>query len=376
MWGSFFREQAHALARAGFEVGVIAPRMRSVRELGQGLVGALKGIEHSDDDGVDTYRFEGAQLLPGLKPANDARWVSAGRKLFTRYVAEKGVPDVVHAHAMFMGGIIGADIARTHRLPLVITEHSTVYQRRAIPDFQIREGQDAIAAADALLAVSPGLGAELQRVFGEVAAGAKWVPNVVDGSFFSAERPAREAGPFRFLAVGYLHEKKGHAMLLAAFAERFAGDAGVQLRVGGDGEERERLHALAGSLGIAEQVVWLGALTRTQVAEEMLAADAFVLASRIETFGVVVAEALASGLPVVATRSGGPEWIVGEEDGLLVEPSSTERLGEAMIQMRENAVSYDADALRRRCEERFGEAALVKRLSEVYRGVTGGGEAR
>jgi glycosyltransferase involved in cell wall biosynthesis len=349
--------------------------LRSVRELAPGLLGTLRGIEYSDDAGVATYRLEGAQMLPGLKPGNDARWISAGRKLFARYVAEEGMPDVLHAHAMFMGGVIGADLARAHGVPLVITEHSTVYQRRTIPEFQVREGRDAISAADALLAVSPGLAEEMRRAFGD-AADAQWVPNVVDGSFFSAGRPARQTGPFRFLTVGYLHEKKGHAALLSAFAERFGGDAGVQLRVGGDGEERQRLHVLAATLGVAEQVVWLGALTRAQVAEEMLAADAFVLASRIETFGVVVAEALASGLPVVATRSGGPEWIVGEEDGLLVEPDSAEQLGEAMVRIREGAVGYDADAIRRRCEERFGEAALVRRLSEVYATVTGGGEAR
>ena len=101
------------------------------------------------------------------------------------------------------------------------------------------------------------------------------------------------------------HEKKGQADLLRAFAERFAGDPSVRLGIGGDGPERGRLHELAGSLAIAEQVDWLGALDRDGVRQAMCEADAFVLPSRLETFGVVVIEALACGLPVVATRSGG-----------------------------------------------------------------------
>jgi teichuronic acid biosynthesis glycosyltransferase TuaC len=375
VWGSFFREQAHSLARAGHRVGVIAPRMRSIRDLPAGLAGAARGVEFEDDLGVPTYRVEGAQLLPGLARGNDRAWVSAGRRLFARYVAEQGTPDILHAHAMFMGGVIGGELAREHGVPLVITEHSTVYQRRAIPAFQIEEARAALATAAALLVVSPNLGEEMRRVLGDVRKEARWVPNVVDNAFLDAElRSSREPGPFRFLNVAFLHEKKAHADLLAAFAERFAGDADVQLRIGGDGEERDRLRSLADALGIAKQVVWLGPLSREQVLAEMRAADAFVLASRIETFGVVVAEALASGLPVVATRSGGPECIVGDGDGLLVEPGDVSALGEAMARLRETASSYDADGLRRRCQERFGEAALIRELDDVYAAAVGGGD--
>jgi len=371
--GSFFREQAHALARAGHRVGVIAPNLRSVRELPQGLAGAARGIVHSDDGGIATYALEGAQLLPGLKPSNDRAWVIAGRKLFARYVAEQGVPDVIHAHATFMGGLIGAQLKRESAVPLVVTEHSTVYQRRPIPEFQLAEARAALSESDARLVVSPQLGAAMERVIGPEASPWEWVPNMVDPVFLGAEQPvSREPGPFRFLNVAFLQEKKGHAELLAAFADRFGGDAGVELRIGGDGPERDALCELTGRLGIAEQVVWLGALDRPGVLAEMLAADAFVLSSLIETFGVVVVEALACGVPVVATRSGGPECIVGEGDGVLVPPADAAALGEAMELLRATVDGYDPAAIRRRCEERFSEAALVGRLEAVYERVSDG----
>jgi glycosyltransferase involved in cell wall biosynthesis len=278
---------------------------------------------------------------------------------------------------MFMGGIIGASLSQRAGVPLVISEHSTVYQRRAIPSFQVQEARAALAIAKALLVVSPQLGEEMERALGPAAACAEWVPNMVDGAFLSAPlKGARQAGPFRFLNVAFLHEKKAHADLLAAFAERLAGDASAELRVGGDGPERDRLHALAASLGIAEQVLWLGSLSREAVLAEMSSADAFVLPSRIETFGVVIIEALASGLPVVATRSGGPECIVEERDGLLVEPGDVDGLGTAMARLREHATDYDAAAIRAGCEERFSERALVARLDAVYaRAISGGDPA-
>ncbi len=194
--GSFFREQARALARAGHRVGVIAPNLRSVRELPAGLVGATRGIEFEDDDGIATYRLEGAQLLPGLKPANDRAWISAGRKLFARYVAEQGRPDVLHAHATFMAGIVGAELKRESGIPLVITEHSTVYQRRPIPEFQLEEARAALVLADARLVVSPQLGAAMEQVVGAAACPWEWVPNVVDSAFLDAElRSARSPVP-------------------------------------------------------------------------------------------------------------------------------------------------------------------------------------
>ncbi len=373
--GSFFREQALALSRAGHRVGVIAPSLRSVRELGTGLAGTLRGVRFEDDGGLATYHLEGAQLLPGLKPANDRRWIAAGRKLYDRYVAEQGAPDIVHAQAVFMGGLIGGEIKRADGVPLVITEHSTVYQRRSIPAFQIEEARDALSRTDARLVVSPQLGESMERVIGPAAAPWEWVPNMVDGSFLGGEVRHRDAeGPFRFLNVAFLHEKKGQAELLSSFADCFSDDAGVELHIGGDGPERDRLHETARTLGIERQVRWLGALDRDGVRAAMRDADAFVLSSRIETFGVVLIEALAMGLPVIATESGGPECIVTAEDGILVPVGDAAALGSALARMRDAAASYDPAALRASCAVRFGEAALVERLEAVYARVTAVGE--
>jgi teichuronic acid biosynthesis glycosyltransferase TuaC len=365
--GSFFREQAHALSRAGHRVGVIAPALRSVREAAAGLAGQARGIRFEDDEGVATYHLEGAQLLPGLKPANDRRWLATGRRLYERYVAEQGAPDLVHAHAVFMAGLVGADIKQATGVPLVVTEHSTVYERRAIPRFQVEEARAALTEADARLVVSPQLGESMERVLGPAAAPWEWVPNVVDSSFLDGQLRHRDAGmPFRFLSVAFLHEKKGHAALLEAFAARFAGDPGVELHLGGDGPERKRLHEAVRALGIAEQVRWLGALDREGVGAAMRNADAFVLASRLETFGVVLIEALATGLPVVATSSGGPECIVTPEDGILVPVGDLDALGDALERMLATAGRYDPESLRARCAKRFGEAALVQRLEWIY----------
>ncbi|MFA6661181.1 MAG: glycosyltransferase, partial [Bacilli bacterium] len=88
-----------------------------------------------------------------------------------------------------------------------------------------------------------------------------------------------------------------------------------------------------------------------------------------ETFGVVLIEALALGKPVISTRSGGPEDIVEETNGLLVPTNDREALGKAMQYMVENYNTYNPQEIQQRCHEKFSEASVAKRLVNVYQQV-------
>lgn len=106
---------------------------------------------------------------------------------------------------------------------------------------------------------------------------------------------------------------------------------GVTLVLAGEGPERERVEALALELGLDGRVRFLGAQSRAAVFELFRAADASLLSSSWESFGLVVAEALAVGTPVLATNVGGVgEVLVDGRNGLLVPPRDPEALGEAI----------------------------------------------
>ena len=98
----------------------------------------------------------------------------------------------------------------------------------------------------------------------------------------------------------------------------------------------------------------------------MRQSDAFTLASHIETFGVVFIEALSQGLPIVATRCGGPESIVNANNGLLVEANHPQQLADALVKLYENRQQYDAATLRQQTLAEFGEQAVVDQLNVVY----------
>jgi len=189
---------------------------------------------------------------------------------------------------------------------------------------------------------------------------------------FSALVPAKpsEAGaagpPMRWLAYGRLVHKKGFDQLLRAFAALHQDQPTARLILAGDGEEAPRLRALAAELGIEASVEWPGWVT--DVGALLAEADVFVLPSRDEPFGIVVIEAMASGIPIVATRTHGPREILDETTAHLCAVDDASDLQRAMREV----VADPEDARARASKaltlyrDRYHEDAVVPQLLRLY----------
>jgi glycosyltransferase involved in cell wall biosynthesis len=163
----------------------------------------------------------------------------------------------------------------------------------------------------------------------------------VDPGLFRPEegRPAENDGaPVRVLTVGRLVGGKGFALLLDALARLVGRGRDVTLTVVGDGRSRERLHAQADALGIADRVEWVGALGQDEIRDRYASADVFCLPSFAEGVPVVLMEAMAMEVPVVATRIAGiPELVTDGQSGLLVAPARADELTDALDRLVEDA---------------------------------------
>ncbi|MDU1534544.1 MAG: glycosyltransferase, partial [Neisseria sp.] len=339
--GIFFRLQAQALQRSGVKVGVVAPIFRSFRTQAKTAFNPKNyGIRTYIDKDVPTYVYDSMFFFPRIPHIDRKREIAASMKLFRRYVADHGMPDVLHAHCVNSGGIIAYEIHKATGIPYVITEHSTTYARKLIRNWQRPLMYAAAQNAACRLAVSRDF-AELLK---EEYRGLEWqyVPNILSASFEApidlADKPANE--DFTFCSVAHLQHKKGYDILLPAFAEAVKAYPNLKLKIGGGGYEEFKLHRLAKDLGLENNVIFEGRLKNEEVLELMYQSDAFVLASRHETFGVVFIEALAQGLPVIATRCGGPETIVNPSNGLLVDVGDQKSLTEALISLYRNRKKY------------------------------------
>jgi glycosyltransferase involved in cell wall biosynthesis len=360
--GIFFKEQAIALQEQGLEVIVAYPELHSLKELKKRKF--KRGFYHKIEDGVETYRIKEYNFLPKIKRGSGIIYYWKLKKILVKLIEAGKKPDIIHAHSVLWGGWAAAKISKEYKIPLIITEHSTAFVRGLIKEYQKPFIREAFHEAKRIIVVGLGLKKELKKYAKQEKI--VLIPNIVDTSFFKPSVVVRKNDQFRFFSLAFLTHKKGFDVLLKAFARAFKGSDKVELIIGGDGEERGNLERLAVDLGIEKQVAFLGELSREQAVMEMQKCDVFVLASRFETFGVVFIEALACGKPIIATKCGGPEIIVNQKNGLLVERENVEELTEALIRMKANYNQYNKDEIVADCHERFGKSSVCEKIIQEY----------
>jgi glycosyltransferase involved in cell wall biosynthesis len=184
-----------------------------------------------------------------------------------------------------------------------------------------------------------------------------------------------ERAPDRVVCVASLLEKKGHTDLIDALALLVERRPGVMLELVGDGPERDRIVRRARERGVDRQVSLLGARSSEQVRATLAEARAFALPSvrlpsgRMEGIPVALMEAMAAGVPVVATRlSGIPELVQDAVTGLLVEPHDPEGLAAALERLlADDALAAELALNARRLVERsFSLKVEAGRLGDLF----------
>ncbi|MEX0373684.1 glycosyltransferase [Spiribacter roseus] len=365
--GVFFRDQALALSDYGHKVGVVAVNLRSLRTLGRRQE-SLGMPRYEVDKGIPTYRRQIWAALPRIPHGNYQLWRRAARPLLKRYVREQGCPDVIHAHSAIYAGAVAVEWGREYGAPVVLTEHSTGFARGVYRQWQLRLAEKAATGSDVCVAVSPALGEVLGEKLPKSDGRWRWVPNVVAGRFDGESTQDRNhEAPVRFLNLAIMTAKRGQMDLLEAFAHAFRNSGGsAELWMGGDGPLRDELESRARQLHISHQVRFLGQVSPDDVPALLSEVDAMVVASHYETFGVVAADALMCGVPVVATRCGGPECIVEAEDGYLAPPRDPEGLAKAMVKVAESTHRVNRQAIAERAQARFSGEAIARRLTTIY----------
>lgn len=278
--------------------------------------------------------------------------------------------DLVHCHAAYPQAYVAESLRRLRGIPFVVRPHGAdVLPGEAIrrsPRLESRMRR-ALGAADAVIAQ----GESLRDVIMELGVDRERITiinNGVDLAAFAAAEPFPHPRPY-ILGFGSLVPHKGFDLLVEAYA-RLHGPP-LDLLIAGDGAEGAALTAQAARLGIGDRVRLLGPVTGERKVSLYRSAAFFVCPSRREPFANVILEALASGLPVVATDIGGNREIVRPEvNGLLCQPESAAALAAAMERLL-----ADSPLVARLREAAVPSVAghdwprVAERYVEVYRSV-------
>ncbi|TDB38771.1 MAG: glycosyltransferase family 4 protein [Actinobacteria bacterium] len=323
--------------------------------------------------------IDGSLVMWPRYPVLPKRWLYAtvaplialtARGAFRRACARTDAA-FVHVHDLYPSGAAGRRLCDAAGLPYVLTVHGLdLYSNLENPRWK-REILAAGRGARAVICVGERLATDVIDELGVDPAVVTVIPNTYDDRRYT--HVERTRGPvLRILSVGRLSHEKGHDVLLRAFAQARAAGVSATLTMVGDGPERSALEALAHDLGVDTAVEFKGVLLDEPLAAEMRSADLFVLPSRSEGFGVVLIEALATGLPVVATRSGGPDGIVAEGDGVLVTADDVDALFAGLRDAIERLDTFDSAAIAARAAARYSPQAVGGMLVSVYEAVLAG----
>ena len=280
---------------------------------------------------------------------------------------------VTHVHCHFANHPAAAGFL-VHRLvgiPYSFTAHGSDLHkdRRGLPT--------KVAEAAFVIAIS-----EYNRRLIVAECGGRWSEKVSvircgvqTDRFQPSERPKREPGTLSVLCVGTLHEVKGQTYLIEACRLLVARGLRVRCVLIGEGKDRPRLEAQIADAGLGSAVTLLGAATQDVVIERLADADVMVTPSvptasgKREGIPIVLMEAMASGVPVVASNlSGIPELVVDSETGILTPPRDARAIADALERLAVDPALARALARggRERVQEQYDARSNARALASKF----------
>jgi D-inositol-3-phosphate glycosyltransferase len=308
-----------------------------------------------------------------------------------RFAGSQPPYDLIHAH-YWMSGVIGMHLKQAWKAPVVLMFHTLglVKNRIAATGMQesaarIRGERKAMWAADRVVAATPAEQADLQWLYELSTAKVSVIPPGVGLQRF---RPMPKAEARRslnmredehlLLFVGRIEALKGIDTLIRALF--FLGDTGKRLRVliiGGDvdesfeslGTEMARLRSLVRELGLQDRIRFLGSRTQEELPAYYAAADAVVMPSYSESFGMVALEAMACGRPVLASRVGGLAYLVRDGvTGFHVQEGDAQELAGKIAELLADETQLERMGAAARLEaEAYSWARAAGEVESLYR---------
>jgi len=281
---------------------------------------------------------------------------------------------IVHTHSAFVTGWMGARVARRFHAPHVFTYHTQLEEYAHYFPFESRLTRNAAAgltrghcnSADVVIVPTRAMEQHLREL--GVRSRIEVVPSGIDLGFFAGGRWREDlrlslgvsAGGKMIVAVGRLGREKNVELALEAFARLAVPEA--RLVLVGEGPHREALERAAHRLHVADRTTFAGEYTREALPDVYASADALVFTSRSETQGLVLVEALAAGLPVVAVDAPQTRDVLGDA-GTIVAPEPTAIAAELRRILAEGGRRSGAAA---EAAARFDAAGIGSRILAVY----------
>ena len=351
--GVYIRNQAVALEKSGYEICILQMDYRSIRRKRK------LGINWRKQDDIWVCHFS----VP-ISPFTAVQYAIAGRltEIGIKHIEEKfGKFDLIHGH--FLEGAYGLiDLKRKRNIPIIFTEHGSNLLDKNRSNIENQRMARLYTAVDEMIVVG-----HRQFLCAEDFSinSLSVIPNVIPDYFKFDTTVKKNTDVFSFIAVGNLIESKCFRLLIDTFDMLYKENKNVRLTIVGKGPLESELKKKVNEKGLSNSISFIGAIPNRKLVDLYNKADCFVLPSRFETFGVVYAEALCTGTPIISTKNGGIDDIYEDGCGYLVGVDNEDELEDAMKRIMSD--TFDHRAIAEKYQSKFGEFNFVQRIERVYK---------
>ncbi len=358
-WGCFEKDQADALAALGHKVVVMSvdSRFRFKRR--------KHGVTHHLDNSVNYYNL---YCCPALFYSFLGKFLSLkiGQwqmlYLFKKIIKKHGLPHVIYSH-FFGCTAMGVKLKEKYNISLVGIEHAARFNEDVLDSSTLYGARYAYTHTDMTIVVAETLRESLYRHF---KLETKVVHNMANQRFFTGRVYPDRKEKLSFVATGSLIYRKGYDVLIAACEKMNISREKWELKIIGGGEEKENLQEQINRANLQKNIHLVGQKDKEDIIELLINSNVFVLPSRNENFSVAVLEALACGLPVIASICGGIRECIDEKNGLLFPVDDVDALANALQYMIESYDKYNRQSIAADCKNRFSPEVIAKQLTTVF----------
>ncbi len=353
--GVFQFDQAKALKDIGHNIVFLALDIRSIRRWRKW------GVNIFEKDGIEVFE---SNIFCGRMPAlikylmQDISFYLGIRAIVNRY----GLPECIHVHNVGQA-ISLSRFCQKNNVPYIITEHSDYIDENP---FIEKRKRDTANSAASIITVGKRLAHDVSNKYdiNPIVIG-----NIVDFSSIRFNPKSHEG--ITFISAASMVRDKGFDVLINSFSEFLKSFRNqyspIQLVILGDGPDRKNIEKLVRDLNISDCVYFYGKYNKREFSSFLETSDVFILPSRHETFGIVYIEAMAAGVPVIATKCGGPEDFVDDSHGIMVPVDDVDALADAMSKITKNLLKYDKKAISEKIIEKYSSEKIAHNIEEVIK---------
>lgn len=358
-WGCFEFDQAQALKSLGHKVVILSvdERIRFYRR--------KLGITHTVIDGIECYnlRFIPKKISNLLGSCISSKISRAQYDyLFNHIISKEGLPDIIYSHYLNIS-YNAVSLKIKYNLPLVAIEHWSEINKDILIPKVLKLGNSTYHYVDQLICVSESLKQMVKKHFNQDSI---VVHNMIAKSFCNPNFDSITNKKIQFVATGSLVYRKGFDLLPKAFSMLNLPNEQWELTIIGEGNEYGNLTQQIHSTSLQNNIHLVGIKTKEQIAEILKNSSIFLLPSRNENFSVAVLEALACGLPVIASICGGIRECINETNGLLFPVDDVEKLAQSILYAVQHIDKYDRKAIAEDCLARFSPEVIAEQLTQIF----------